>query len=100
MPEVTPKLDRAFLNELRRIITERQCSCPRCGYNLSGVPGPRCPECGKNVTEYLRVADTTPWRLPQARRRAAWQLALKIVMIPLGVTIALVLLIAAAEWAS
>ena len=80
MPEVTPKLDRAFLNELRRIITERQCSCPRCGYNLSGVPGPRCPECGKNVTEHLRVADTTPWRLPEERKRAVarWIMRLAI----------------------
>jgi len=65
------KLDPQFMAKLKSVIMERRAHCPRCGYDLSGAPGPRCPECGKNVREILRVADTTPWRLPESRRRAA-----------------------------
>jgi hypothetical protein len=71
-----PKLDPAFNARIRRVLDERDAFCPRCKYNLSGIPGPRCPECGKNVREILRMADTTPWRLPHVRRRmiALWLL--------------------------
>src|SRR6185369_7069602 len=71
-----PKLDPAFTAVVRRVLDERDAYCPRCKYNLSGLVQPRCPECGKNVREILRIADTTPWRLPHVRRRmiAAWAL--------------------------
>lgn len=74
MDQKVLKLDPAFNAELRRVIDCRDARCPRCGYDLSGLFGPRCPECGKNIREILRVADTTPWRLPHIRRRmiAAW----------------------------
>jgi tRNA(Ile2) C34 agmatinyltransferase TiaS len=64
-----PQLDPAFNAEIRRVLSERDAYCPRCKYNLSGINGPRCPECGKNIREILRIADTTPWRLPHVRRR-------------------------------
>ncbi len=64
-----PQLDPAFNAELRRVLSERDAYCPRCKYDLSGLNGPRCPECGKNIREILRIADTTPWRLPHVRRR-------------------------------
>jgi hypothetical protein len=70
MNHEVPKLDPAFTHELTKLLTERDCHCPRCSYSLSGVPGPRCPECGKNVAYILRVADTTPWRLPEMQRKA------------------------------
>lgn len=62
MPDAAPiaHLDAAFLADLRRVIHERDADCPHCGYSLCGVPGPRCPECGRNVTEHLRLADTRP----------------------------------------
>jgi tRNA(Ile2) C34 agmatinyltransferase TiaS len=70
MNHEVPKLDPAFTHELLKLLSERTAHCPRCNYSLSGVPGPRCPECGKNIAYHLRVADTTPWRLPEMRRRA------------------------------
>ena len=59
-----PHLDPVFNAEIRRVLSERDAYCPKCKYNLSGIAGPRCPECGKNIREVLRIADTTPWRLP------------------------------------
>lgn len=68
----TPKieLDRSFQARLREIYLDRDAKCPRCRYHLRGVPGPRCPECGLVITEYLRIADTTAWRLRRARLRS------------------------------
>lgn len=68
----TPKLelDRAFQLKLREVYLDRDARCPRCRYHLRGVPGPRCPECGLIITEFLRIADTSAWRLHRARARA------------------------------
>ncbi len=74
MDHEIPKLDPAFTSELKRIIAERDAHCPRCKYNLSGIAGPRCPECGKNIAAYLRIADTNPARLPEHRRKALLRL--------------------------
>lgn len=69
MDERQLQLDRAFQARLREMYLERDAKCPRCRYHLRGVPGPRCPECGHDITDFLRVADTTGWRLQRARRR-------------------------------
>jgi hypothetical protein len=34
---------------LRRRRRRRKGLCPNCGYNLTGLPEPRCPECGKQI---------------------------------------------------
>lgn len=39
---------------LRDYLAERDIACPGCGYNLRGLPGDACPECGKPV-ELARV---------------------------------------------
>ncbi len=70
MDHEIPKLDPAFTARLQHILAERNAHCPRCKYDLSGVPGPRCPECGKNIAHYLRIADTNPAPLPEHRRKA------------------------------
>ena len=69
MEQSNLQLDPAFNAEIRRVLSERDAYCPRCKYDLSGLNGPRCPECGNNIREILRIADTTPWRLPHVRRR-------------------------------
>lgn len=85
MDERQLQLDRAFQAKLREMYLDRDVKCPRCRYHLRGVPGPRCPECGLVITEFLRVADTTGWRLQRARMRwlarrmITWALLLVIV---------------------
>lgn len=62
------KIDPEFADRLRHVMYDRAAGCPNCKYNLSGIVGERCPECGIRLGEYLRLADTTPWRL-SARMR-------------------------------
>lgn len=62
------RLDPGFESELRHLLHDRDVGCPRCRYNLSGVTGDRCPECGVRLGEFLRLADVSPWRVPAARR--------------------------------
>jgi hypothetical protein len=35
--------------ELTAYLAERDVDCPVCGYNLRGVPGRVCPECGRPI---------------------------------------------------
>ena len=84
------KIDPEFEHELRHVLYDRDVSCPRCRYNLSGIEEGRCPECGMRLGEYLRLADTAPWRLESARRCAqakwVWSWVFKgIVGVALGV---------------
>ena len=57
------RLDPEFKQTLTRVMFDRSLPCPYCDYSLSGLMGTRCPECGHNVAEYLRIADTLPHRL-------------------------------------
>jgi hypothetical protein len=61
------RISPEFDNTLRHVIYDRDLGCPYCGYSLSGITGARCPECGRNVQEFLRLADTAPARLYRAR---------------------------------
>lgn len=36
-------------SHLRALLKNRDCACPRCGYNLRGMNGEACPECGVTV---------------------------------------------------
>lgn len=43
---------------LRSFIATRDAPCPACGYNLRGLTGNRCPECGRRLV--LAVGTTEP----------------------------------------
>lgn len=34
---------------LKNLLKDQDCACPACGYNLRGLTGGACPECGKAV---------------------------------------------------
>ena len=36
----------ALIRGVRRRLRQRHGYCRKCGYNLTGLPEPRCPECG------------------------------------------------------
>jgi hypothetical protein len=49
--------DRSFTRELVKTYgVDRDLPCPRCRYNLRGLAGDRCPECGANVSSYIKKA--------------------------------------------
>ena len=52
----------------RPIAEFEQLTCPACDYNLTGLSGSRCPECGGSISiEFMRrlsgneVSDAVPW---------------------------------------
>lgn len=54
---------------------ETPLHCPLCDYNLHGLPGPRCPECGYAFDwDELRIAirEKKSWFLEHAKRRLMW----------------------------
>lgn len=76
-------IDPEFADKLRHVLYDRTACCPRCGYNLSGIEGNRCPECGKRLGDFLRIADTTPWRLPAQIRAAKIRRILQWLIAPI-----------------
>jgi hypothetical protein len=47
--------------------------CPQCGYDLTGLPAPRCPECGSAYVEAVINR--------QRRRRRAWLLSVAVMVV-------------------
>jgi hypothetical protein len=49
--------------------------CPACDYNLHGLTGERCPECGRDVAAILGGEVAIPWleRREMGRLRAYWR---------------------------
>ncbi len=37
------------VTHLQALLKDRDCACPACGYNLRGLTGDTCPECGKTI---------------------------------------------------
>jgi predicted RNA-binding Zn-ribbon protein involved in translation (DUF1610 family) len=46
--------------------------CQNCGYDLQGLPEPRCPECGQSFT---RVEAGPPWTCPHCGEQCEGQFA-------------------------
>lgn len=44
--------------------------CPRCGYNLRGLTGGTCPECGDDVTAVRSAGSVIPWTYRNAKAEA------------------------------
>lgn len=53
MSDQTPMENDADL--LKALLARRDLACPSCGYNLRGVAGPNCPECGIRLELRLGV---------------------------------------------
>lgn len=53
MDESRTELVRA----LEAFVAERDVPCPGCGYNLRGLGGSRCPECGLEVRLGVQLED-------------------------------------------
>lgn len=60
---------------LEMFLAEREVPCPNCGYNLRGLQGSTCPECGLSLS--LRVNLTE-------QRMAAWVTGLIALACSLG----------------
>ncbi|MEZ6234722.1 MAG: hypothetical protein R3B68_11085 [Phycisphaerales bacterium] len=50
-------------------LAERHVACPTCGYDLHGVGGARCPECGEGLWLRLSASSESPSRAAAAMRR-------------------------------
>ncbi len=37
------------ISHLQALLSDRDCACPHCGYNLRGLSADHCPECGKTI---------------------------------------------------
>lgn len=42
-----PRRESPTATELRDFLADRDAPCPSCTYNLRGLSGPACPECGR-----------------------------------------------------
>lgn len=74
MPSRTSNLDPAFDRAIREVLFDHPLPCPHCRYDLCGITGGICPECGNEVESYLRVADLSPHRF----RRQQWDRAKRV----------------------
>jgi hypothetical protein len=94
MPARSSNLDPAFERALRDVLYDRKLPCPHCRYDLRGLVGAICPECGHNVELHLRVADLSPARIRREKientvRTAAKVLGFLLLLAPLAAIVLL-----------
>lgn len=76
---------------------DRALPCPHCRYDLRGITRSVCPECGRNVESYLRIADLSPGRIRRERldrfvRRASGLLGVVVLLGPIVAVVLFLLL--------
>jgi hypothetical protein len=70
----------------RVVLVERRAfTCKRCGYNLQGLPVPRCPECGMGFEPAERERILSRVQAPAPRRRHWWVALCALVLMLAGV---------------
>jgi hypothetical protein len=62
-------------------LTDRDCPCPLCQYNLRGLTTPRCPECGQSLQLSVSLAE------PYLK---AWIATLVGLLLPAGIGVLLI----------
>lgn len=74
-----------YLFEHAVLIERRAFTCRRCGYDLQGLPEPRCPECGTpfDPAERERILARINTRPPQPRYR--WVAVIVVVVLAFAV---------------
>lgn len=56
------------VDQLKQSVADQDVLCPGCNYNLRGLAGERCPECGESAR---RILVPPWWRLTRAERWTA-----------------------------
>jgi hypothetical protein len=74
---------------LRAFLRDRTIGCPSCRYNLRGVEGAWCPECGTRLSLHLCAMKA---------RLGSWLLGLLAVALPLGFAATFAVVGAHAAW--
>ncbi len=76
-PEPQPlELPGKSVEGLMAFVASQDAPCPKCGYNLRGLVGPCCPECGLSMSD---IEMALRWRAPRLRRK--WQRLIAITML-------------------
>lgn len=74
-----------YLFEKIVVIDRRAFTCRECGYDLQGLPEPRCPECGTpfDDSEIARIRARIGLPITKPRRR--WPVVIAVVLLALSV---------------
>jgi hypothetical protein len=73
------------------LVERRAFTCRRCGYDLHGLPEPRCPECGSAFDPSERERVQARIDSPPPRSRYRWIATVLLVLLGLSMLVGLIL---------